>query len=132
MNKVNCLLFSDILGPIYKKTYYLSVHLISQRKIRYKSTYSEKILTESTKFIKFVTSYFCQVDMWDSESAGSDRPKKYSPGIDGVVINTEWGAFGNTGSLDIVRTSYDHQLDSQSLNPGKQVRLTLGKIHKVS
>ena len=23
-----------------------------------------------------------------------------------VVINTEWGAFGNTGSLDIIRTRY--------------------------
>ena len=72
--------------------------------------------------MKFVTSIFCQVDMWDSDSAGSERPKKHSPGTDGVVINTEWGAFGNTGSLDIVRTSYDHQLDAQSLNPGKQVR----------
>ena len=59
--------------------------------------------------------------MWDSESAGSDRPRKHSPGCDGVVINTEWGAFGNTGSLDIIRTAYDFQLDTQSLNPGKQV-----------
>ena len=39
----------------------------------------------------------------------------------GVVINTEWGAFGNTGSLEIVRTTYDHQVDKNSLNPGKQV-----------
>ena len=38
-----------------------------------------------------------------------------------VVINTEWGAFGNTGSLDIVRTIYDYELDRNSLNPGKQV-----------
>ena len=39
----------------------------------------------------------------------------------GVVINTEWGALGNTGSLEIVRTAYDHQIDKNSLNPGKQV-----------
>ena len=39
----------------------------------------------------------------------------------GVVINTEWGALGNTGSLEIVRTTYDHQVDKNSLNPGKQV-----------
>ena len=39
-----------------------------------------------------------------------------------VAINTEWGAFGNTGSLDIVRTIYDYELDRNSLNPGKQVR----------
>ena len=38
-----------------------------------------------------------------------------------VVINTEWGAFGNTGSLDIVRTDFDHALDKESINPGKQV-----------
>ena len=38
-----------------------------------------------------------------------------------VVINTEWGAFGNTGSLDIVRTEYDLKLDRESVNPSKQV-----------
>ena len=42
-----------------------------------------------------------------------------------VVINTEWGAFGNTGSLDIVRTIYDYELDRNSLNPGKQVFIYL-------
>ena len=46
-----------------------------------------------------------------------DRPSNKE-----VVINTEWGAFGNTGSLDIVRTIYDYELDRNSLNPGKQVR----------
>jgi len=38
-----------------------------------------------------------------------------------VVINTEWGALGNTGSLDFVRTSFDLQVDKNSKNPGKQV-----------
>jgi hexokinase len=38
-----------------------------------------------------------------------------------VIINTEWGAFGNTGSLDNVRTEYDFQLDKNSRNPSKQV-----------
>eukprot|EP00095_Tigriopus_kingsejongensis_P010460 maker-scaffold333_size203007-snap-gene-0.10 protein:Tk10460 transcript:maker-scaffold333_size203007-snap-gene-0.10-mRNA-1 annotation:"hexokinase" len=42
-------------------------------------------------------------------------------GCPNVVINTEWGAFGNTGSLDIIRTRYDHEMDANSLNPGKQV-----------
>ena len=46
-----------------------------------------------------------------------DRPSNKE-----VVINTEWGAFGNTGSLDIVRTIYDYELDRNSLNPGKQVK----------
>ena len=46
-----------------------------------------------------------------------DKPLEKSE----VVINTEWGAFGNTGSLDVVRTIYDYELDRDSLNPGKQV-----------
>jgi len=38
-----------------------------------------------------------------------------------VVINTEWGALGNTGSLDFIRTEYDHMVDRNSKNTGKQV-----------
>ena len=38
-----------------------------------------------------------------------------------VVINTEWGALGNTGSLDFVRTRWDHAVDAGSKNFGKQV-----------
>ncbi len=43
------------------------------------------------------------------------------PDSKNVVVNTEWGGFGNTGSLDIIRTHYDHELDAQSRNPGRQV-----------
>ena len=38
-----------------------------------------------------------------------------------VVINTEWGALGNTGSLDFIRTRHDHAVDSNSKNTGRQV-----------
>jgi len=38
-----------------------------------------------------------------------------------VVINTEWGALGNTGSLDFIRTRFDLAVDINSKNPGKQV-----------
>ena len=37
-----------------------------------------------------------------------------------IIINTEWGAFGDNGELDFVRTKWDEQIDEQSLNPGKQ------------
>lgn len=37
-----------------------------------------------------------------------------------VIINTEWGAFGDDGKLDSVRTKYDREIDAYSLNPGKQ------------
>ena len=38
-----------------------------------------------------------------------------------VVINTEWGALGNTGSLDFIRTRHDHAVDGNSKNLGRQV-----------
>ncbi|CAB3982158.1 hexokinase HKDC1, partial [Paramuricea clavata] len=43
-----------------------------------------------------------------------DEPKQ-------VIINTEWGAFGDNGSLDWVRSEYDKQVDENSLNPGQQI-----------
>ena len=41
-------------------------------------------------------------------------------GDDHVIINTEWGAFGDHGELDFVRTKWDQEVDTMSLNPGKQ------------
>lgn len=38
-----------------------------------------------------------------------------------VLINTEWGAFGDHGALDFVRTQYDRDIDQHSLNPGQQI-----------
>ncbi|KAL8618135.1 hypothetical protein ACOMHN_034362 [Nucella lapillus] len=38
-----------------------------------------------------------------------------------VIINTEWGAFGDNGCLDFLRTEYDRELDTFSINPGKQI-----------
>ncbi|KAK3765894.1 hypothetical protein RRG08_002140 [Elysia crispata] len=38
-----------------------------------------------------------------------------------VIINTEWGAFGDNGCLDFMRTEYDHELDTFSINPAKQI-----------
>ena len=40
---------------------------------------------------------------------------------DKVVINTEWGAFGDHGSLEFLRTSYDRDIDFHSINPGNQL-----------
>uniref|UniRef100_A0A7N8Y678 Hexokinase-2 n=1 Tax=Mastacembelus armatus TaxID=205130 RepID=A0A7N8Y678_9TELE len=38
-----------------------------------------------------------------------------------MCVNTEWGAFGDDGALDDLRTDFDQDLDAGSLNPGKQV-----------
>lgn len=35
-----------------------------------------------------------------------------------VCIDIEWGAFGDKGSLDFIRTSFDDILDQTSLLPG--------------
>ncbi|XP_078725483.1 hexokinase-1-like [Lampetra fluviatilis] len=37
-----------------------------------------------------------------------------------MCINMEWGAFGDSGVIDDIRTEYDQLVDAGSLNPGKQ------------
>ena len=53
------------------------------------------------------------VELYQGEK-GDQRPRE-------VVINTEWGALGNTGSMDFIRTEYDLMVDRNSKNRGKQV-----------
>lgn len=43
-----------------------------------------------------------------------DEPKQ-------MIINTEWGAFGDNGVLDFVRTKWDHELDEFSINRSNQI-----------
>ncbi|XP_020757079.1 hexokinase HKDC1 isoform X1 [Odocoileus virginianus] len=38
-----------------------------------------------------------------------------------MCISTEWGAFGDDGALEDIRTEFDRELDLGSLNPGKQL-----------
>ncbi|KAK7164110.1 hypothetical protein R3I94_002740 [Phoxinus phoxinus] len=38
-----------------------------------------------------------------------------------MCVNMEWGAFGDDGSLDDLRTEFDREIDAGSLNPGKQL-----------
>ncbi|KAI5769099.1 HKDC1 [Gulo gulo luscus] len=38
-----------------------------------------------------------------------------------MCISTEWGAFGDDGALEDIRTDFDRELDLGSLNPGKQL-----------
>lgn len=46
--------------------------------------------------------------------AADEEPKQ-------MIINTEWGAFGDNGVLDFVRTKWDHELDEFSINRGNQI-----------
>ncbi|XP_041370918.1 hexokinase-1-like isoform X2 [Gigantopelta aegis] len=54
------------------------------------------------------------VGLWDTDNKDKAHPNQ-------VIINTEWGAFGDNGCLDFVRTEYDRELDTYSINPGKQI-----------
>lgn len=38
-----------------------------------------------------------------------------------VIINTEFGAFGEHGSLDFIRNDYDRDVDLHSINPNNQL-----------
>ncbi|XP_043840961.1 hexokinase HKDC1 [Dromiciops gliroides] len=38
-----------------------------------------------------------------------------------MCINTEWGAFGDDGCLEDIRTDFDREIDLGSINPGKQL-----------
>lgn len=51
------------------------------------------------------------VPKWDGDQ---DEPRQ-------VIINTEWGAFGDNGSLDHLRTKYDERLDKESSSPRQQI-----------
>ena len=37
-----------------------------------------------------------------------------------MLINTEWGAFGDDGCLDFITSDFDRQVDKHSINAGKQ------------
>jgi len=57
-------------------------------------------------------------EMQNCEVYEGDCPTEVFPH---VVINTEWGAYGQGGSLEFIRSRYDHDMDDASLNPGKQI-----------
>jgi len=38
-----------------------------------------------------------------------------------MVVNTEWGAFGDKEEIEFVRNEFDRQLDEHSLNPQHQL-----------
>ncbi|CAJ0936003.1 unnamed protein product, partial [Mesorhabditis belari] len=40
-------------------------------------------------------------------------------------INTEWGAFGDDGEIEDLRTEFDRQVDEETINPGQQLFLKM-------
>lgn len=52
-----------------------------------------------------------RVELWDGDHHSPHQ----------VIINCEWGAFGDNGVLDFIRTPHDREIDQYSLNKGKQM-----------
>lgn len=50
-----------------------------------------------------------RVKHWEGKGRG---------GFQRVCIDIEWGAFGDKGSLDFLKTKFDERLDETSLLPG--------------
>ncbi|XP_034952327.1 hexokinase type 2 isoform X2 [Chelonus insularis] len=48
-------------------------------------------------------------------------PGNFSPAKPHMLINTEWGAFGENGTLDFIITEFDKAIDENSINPGTQI-----------
>ncbi|XP_032678925.1 hexokinase type 2 isoform X2 [Odontomachus brunneus] len=48
-------------------------------------------------------------------------PSNYAAHKPDMLINTEWGAFGENGVLDFVTTEFDRAIDENSINPTKQL-----------
>ncbi|CAF2048365.1 unnamed protein product [Rotaria magnacalcarata] len=57
--------------------------------------------------------YIEQLDKVGTWKGDYDEPKQ-------VIINMEWGAFGDNHRLDFIRTRYDEEVDLSSTNPGRQ------------
>lgn len=64
-----------------------------------------------------------RVKHWEGKGRGSAKK---------VCIDIEWGAFGDKGSLDFIRTDYDGQLDRTSLLPGAYTYAKPFQFHFIS
>jgi hexokinase len=83
-----------------------------------KHVYSTRLQLETiTEHVSGTGTNACYVEsqknaeMFDEEDRGSGK----------VLINCEWGAFGDDGSLDFLRTEYDRDVDEHTVNPGRQL-----------
>ncbi|CAF1168812.1 unnamed protein product [Adineta steineri] len=77
----------------------------------YKDPYTEIGLILGTGTNACYVEKLDRVGTWDGDY---NEPKQ-------VIINMEWGAFGNNSRLNHIRTKYDEEVDLSSVNPGKQI-----------
>ena len=96
-----CVLINDTVGTLMSMAYY-------DRK-----TSVGLILGTGTN-----AAYFESVDRIGTLDPSSSRPNS---SVKEMIINTEWGAFGENGSIDFIRSRYDDEIDKTSINLGKQI-----------
>jgi hexokinase len=96
-----CVLINDTVGTLMSTAYY-------DRK-----TAVGLILGTGTN-----AAYFERIDRIDTLDSGTDFDSNE------MIINTEWGAFGEDGSIDFIRSRYDDEIDKTSINIGKQMYAT--------
>jgi hexokinase len=58
----------------------------------------------------------CYMENLDAVPKFTGDRSRYSQ----VIINTEWGAFGDDGQLDSFMTDFDRELDRLVVNKGQQ------------
>lgn len=58
----------------------------------------------------------CYMESLDEVPKYTGDRSRYS----NVIINTEWGAFGDNGKLDPYLTDFDKELDTLVVNKGQQ------------
>ncbi|CAG0898463.1 unnamed protein product [Darwinula stevensoni] len=63
----------------------------------------------------------CYMEELDNVELVQDLPEVNEEGPSQMVVNTEWGAFGDNGELEFIRTEYDHEIDRNSINKGRQL-----------
>ncbi|KAG1073121.1 hypothetical protein G6F42_025843 [Rhizopus arrhizus] len=75
---------------------------------------------------------------WEKVEAIVKNQKELPPNADGdMIINTEWGSFGDKNPGLLPRTFYDNRVNRQSVNPGVHVfekmvsGLYLGEIARI-
>ena len=56
-----------------------------------------------------------------TENVDCATPGNFSPEKPYMLINTEWGAFGEGGVLDFILTDFDRDIDENSINPSTQL-----------
>lgn len=87
--------------------------------INHSHTPSARSLTNSSVSTNPGTgSNACYVETVENAELFDD---KSCPEKKHVLINTEWGAFGDNGCIDFIRTEFDREIDENSINRGRQL-----------